>query len=135
MKILVVDDDYVVRKKLSTIMESVGKCESVETGEAAVEAFRRAWENWAPFDLIMLDISMPDMEGTEVLYTIRDMERKKNIPDDKKAKIIMVSGYSDKDTVITSIQAGCDDYIKKPFRRDVILQKIKNCRLGHHIEK
>ena len=135
MKILIVDDDHVVRKKLSTIMETFGNCESVETGKAAVEAFRQAWENWAPFDLITLDISMPDMDGTEVLYEIRDIETKKNVPDDKKAKVFVVSSHSDKDTVITSIQAGCDDYIKKPFKRDFILQKIKDCGMGHHLKE
>jgi len=134
MNILVVDDDYAVRKKLSAIMESLGQCESVETGAAAVKAFSKAWENWSPFDLVTLDVSMPDMDGTEVLHTIREMETERNIPEEKRVKIFMVSGYSDKDTVITSIQAGCDAYIRKPLKRDVILQKMKDCGLGHHIE-
>lgn len=133
MKTLIVDDDYVVRKKLGTIMQSVGPCEMVDTGAAAVEAFKKAWEHWAPFDLITLDVGMPDMDGTEILYNIREMENTKNVPDDKKVKVFMVSGYSDKDTVITSIQAGCDDYIKKPFNKDIILAKIRACGLAHHL--
>jgi two-component system chemotaxis response regulator CheY len=135
MRILIVDDENAARKKLSTIMESLGDCEAVETGKAAVEAFKRALESGTPFDLVTLDVSMPEMDGTEVLYEMREVEKKKNIPKDKRAKIFMVSSYSDKDTVITSVQAGCDDYIKKPFKRDYILGKIRKCSLGHPLEK
>ena len=133
MKILVVDDDVVIRKKLGAIMESFGQCKTVESGKAAIEAFSKAWDQWAPFDLITLDISMPDMDGTIVLYSIRDMEREKKVREDKKAKIFMVTGSSDKDTVVTSIQAGCDDYITKPFKKDLILEKIRNCGLGDFV--
>jgi len=106
-------------------MESLGECEAVESGSAAIAAFKKAWETWMPFDLITLDITMPEMDGTEVLYAIREIEKEKKIPIEKQVKILMATSHSDKDTVITSIQAGCDDYIVKPFDREVIIKKLE----------
>ena len=125
MKTLVVDDELVSRKKMQKIMESLGECKAVETGSAAIAAFRKALESGMPFDLITLDIAMPEMDGTELLYTIREIEKEKKIPREKQIKILMVTSHSDKDTVITSIQAGCDDYIVKPFDREVIIKKLE----------
>jgi two-component system chemotaxis response regulator CheY len=125
MKALVVDDELVSRKKLQKIMESLGECEAVESGSAAIAAFQKALENGMPFDLITLDVLMPKMDGTEVLYTIREIEKEKKIPKEKQVKILMVTSHSDKDTFITSIQAGCDDYIVKPFDREVIINKLE----------
>ena len=131
MKALVVDDELVSRKKLQKIMESLGEYEAVESGSAAIAAFQKALENGMPFDLITLDVLMPKMDGTEVLYTIREIEKEKKIPGEKQVKILMVTSHSDKDTVITSIQAGCDDYIVKPFDREVIIKKLE--KLGFRV--
>ena len=115
MKILVVDDDIVSRKMMKKIMAPLGECELVESGKEAIEAFKKASENLAPFDLMTLDIAMPEVDGTAVLYTIREIEREKNIPKEKQIKMLMVTSRSDKDTIITCIQAACDDYIIKPI--------------------
>jgi two-component system chemotaxis response regulator CheY len=88
MKILVVDDDPVSRKMLQKIMSSFGECEEVENGKAAIKSFEQAWANFTPsFDLITLDIRMPEMDGTEVLNRIRELEIKKEIPLEKRVKI------------------------------------------------
>ena len=125
MKILIVDDELVSRRKMQKIMESLGECEAVESGSAAIAAFQKALENGMPFDLITLDVLMPKMDGTEVLYTIREIEKEKKIPKEKQVKILMVTSHSDRDSIITSIQAGCDDYIVKPFDREVIINKLE----------
>ncbi len=67
MKTLIVDDERVSRAKMKKILESFGECEAVDSGKAAIDYFKRARENRAPFDQITLDIAMPDMDGTEVL--------------------------------------------------------------------
>ena len=131
MKTLVVDDELVSRKKMQKIMENFGECEAVESGSAAIATFKKALESWMPFDLITLDVLMPKMDGTEVLYTIREIEKEKKIPGEKQVKILMVTSHSDKDTIITSIQAGCDDYIVKPFDREVIIKKLE--KLGFRV--
>jgi two-component system chemotaxis response regulator CheY len=124
MRILVVDDELVSRKKMEIIMSTFGECVAVDTGESALKAFGDAIVNGAPFDLITLDVSMPEMDGTEVLYEIRKIEKKSNLPRKRWSKIIMVTAQSDKETVTLCIQVGCDNYISKPFDRAIIAKKL-----------
>jgi two-component system chemotaxis response regulator CheY len=125
MRVLVVDDELVSRKKMEKIMIAFGDCVAVDSGEAALKAIETAMEKGDPFNLITLDVSMPQMDGTEVLYEIRRIEKQRNIPKENQSKVIMVTAQSDKDTVITCVQAGCDGYVVKPFDRAIIAGKLK----------
>ena len=71
MKTLIADDELVSRKKMEKIMEAFGECKTVETGKAAVAAFSESLKNGEPFDLVTLDIMMPDMDGLRALVEIR----------------------------------------------------------------
>jgi two-component system chemotaxis response regulator CheY len=124
MKTLIVDDEIVCRRKMEFIMKNFGDCHAVAAGEEAISAFKKAWEDWSPFSLIMLDVSMPGKDGTETLFEIRQMEQEKNVPPDHRVKVIMTTARSDKSTVCSSIQAGCDGYIIKPFDRDKIQEEL-----------
>ena len=124
MKTLVVDDECVSRMKMQHIMESFGECVAAADGAEAVAAFKDAWDHWAPFDLVTLDVCMPGMDGTAVLFEIRQMEIEHGAADSSRVKAIMVTARSDKSTVVTSIQAGCDDYIVKPFDRETVHKKL-----------
>ena len=135
VKILVVDDELVSRKKMEKIMESLGECETVDSGKAAISVFKKAWENWTPFDLITLDVSMPDMDGTEVLYEIREIEKENKVPKEKQVKVLMVTSHSDKDTIITCIQAECDAYVVKPFDKEAIIDKIEKIESGKRVTR
>lgn len=125
MKILVADDELVSRKKLQKILKDVGECEAVMDGISAVEACRDAWENSSPFDLVILDILMPEMDGTEALRAIRRLEDESDVPKDRRAKIFMVTVQSDKETILTCVKAGCDDFITKPFTYDTVIGKVQ----------
>ena len=130
MKVLIVDDQPVSRKKIQKIMEGFAECEAVDNGQAAVDAYKSAWEGSIPYDLITLDISMPDMDGTEVLKIIRELEEQRNLPEEVRVKILMITSSSDKETVITCIQAGCDDYLVKPLNRETISKKLEKFGLA-----
>ncbi len=131
MKILVVDDEMVSREKMKMIMGHFGECDAVESGADAMEKFVSAWNSWSPYDLISLDVQMPEMDGVEVLNRIRGMEREKNVPENKRVKVVMVTARSDKDTIMTSIQAGCNDYVVKPFDKTIVAKKLT--KLGFHV--
>ncbi len=126
MKILVVDDELVSRKKMHKIMESFGECEAVEKGEEAVIAFTKAWEMGIPFDMMSLDIVMPDMSGIDVLHKVRAIEKEKDLPKQRQIKIMMVTSHSDKDNVMGSMNAGCNNYIVKPFDKERVAKKLKS---------
>lgn len=107
MKILIVDDELVSRKKLEKIMESLGECESVENGEDALKIAMT--EN--PPDLILLDIMMPGMGGYEVCKRLKAAPETKDIP------VIFLSAMDDKADIIQGLEMGAVDYITKPFHK------------------
>lgn len=126
MRALVVDDEVVSRSKLQKIMERFGHCDAADGGSAALEAFRSALEKKEPYDLVTLDVAMPEMDGTRVLNEMRKVEQDLRVDKSQRVKVVMVTAHADKDTVITCIQAGCDEYIKKPFDRETISQKLQH---------
>ncbi len=124
MKILIADDEKVSRIKLKLIMQNFGECESVDNGKEAVAMFHNAHQQGTPFSLIMLDLDMPDLDGLQVLSEIIAAETKLGVPKTQKAKVLMVSSFTDEDLVLKCIQSGCDDYIAKPFGIHTIGKKL-----------
>ncbi|HOJ14132.1 MAG TPA: HDOD domain-containing protein [Deltaproteobacteria bacterium] len=127
MRVLVVDDELVSREKMRRIMAGLfGGCDEASTGQAALEAVSAAMSENRPYELITLDISMPSMDGIDVLKRIRESERAENVPKDARAKIFMVTAASERETIITCIKEGCNDYITKPFSSDRVLKKLRD---------
>ena len=129
MKILVVDDELVSRKKLQKILSNLGECGAVESGKAAITAFDKALKEHEPFDLVTLDILMPEMDGTETLLELRDLEKEAGVSEEEKAIIIMATSHGDKHNIVASISAGCDNFIVKPFDKKIIFDKLARSRL------
>ena len=129
LKFLIVDDELVSRTKLKTILETIGQCRAVDSGGAAIEAVREALEAGDPFDLITLDIAMPGMDGTEALFEIRKLEDSVGPDRTARTKILMITAQRDRDSLITCVQAGCDDYIVKPFDPNTIMQRLQKLQL------
>ncbi len=125
MKILIIDDDRISRIKLERFLKSFGVCDMVDNGMAGLDLFKKAWDDWYPYDLITLDIEMPDVSGEEILMELRDLESNKKVPADKKVKIVMVTSHSDPDSVSNCISAGCNNFIIKPFNKESIKKIIK----------
>ena len=124
MRILVVNHDSKGRKTIRKILEAFGECETADKTSKAAPAFKEAWADWAPFDLMTLDISESGAEEIEALHEIRQLEDSWDIPPQKKIKILVVSSRTDKGTVMKCIQAGCDSYIVKPFEKNLLVQRL-----------
>jgi HD-like signal output (HDOD) protein/FixJ family two-component response regulator len=129
MRILVVDDELVSREKMKHIMSSLGECDEVASGQDALKAFLDARTDGKQYDLITLDISMPEMDGTEVLGRIRTLEKEDGTPKEGQVRIMMVTGSSEKDTILTCIKEGCNDYIMKPFNKETVVKKLEDSGL------
>jgi len=125
MRILIVDDENVSRKKMEIILRPFGSIKSVDTGIAAVAAFRIALQERQPFSLISLDISMPVMSGDETLRQIRIVEKENGVEEGNRALIMMVTGVADRDTVKFCKSEGCDHFIVKPFVRETVVAKLR----------
>jgi len=131
MKIMIVEDEAVSRKVMLNKLESIGECTAVSSGKEAISLFDKATIGKKPFDLIILDISMPDMDGIKVLDIIRKKENKLGIKKTEQIKIIMVTASMRQANIKKCISLGCNSYISKPFNTQKIYQELE--RLGFDI--
>jgi len=110
-KILIVDDDAGVRESLEELLRLEDyQADSSGSGEDALEALSEG------FDLVLLDIKMPGIDGVEVMHEIR-----KYHPD---TRIIIITGYGSLESAIDAIRSGAQDYMLKPYTADDILVSI-----------
>lgn len=115
MKILIADDNKTSRKLLELAFIGKAECEFAGTGVEALHAYSEAESDGRPFDLIILDVLMPGMDGLEVLKRIRADETGKGVIFRNRVKIAMATRLHDRDTVMTAFRDQCDGYITKPF--------------------
>ena len=127
-KVLVVDDDFVNRKLLTAILNGRAKCDVAANGQEALEAYRYSLKQNTPYDIILLDIAMPDVNGIEVLKTIRKMEEENGVKFGEGIPIIMVTAY--KEPFLQAFNKGCDDYILKPIDGEQLIVKIEEKLAG-----
>lgn len=122
-RFLLVDDDPVSLQKLKIILSELGECETATSGNEAVGYFVRNFNANTPFDLVALDIGLPDVKGTDVLMRLRQFEQS-FAGKSKRAKIIMITSHSDRESVQKSLKNGCNGYLVKPFNEDRIYDKL-----------
>jgi two-component system chemotaxis response regulator CheY len=118
VRILVVDDKFVSRKTAQKILSQYGECDIAINGTEALEAFRLAHEEDKPYDLITMDIFMPEMDGIEALKRIRKWEESRHILPGKGVKVVMLTATKASDSVLSSFNEGCEAYVVKPFDKE-----------------
>lgn len=125
--VLVVDDDAANRDVLSRRLKWHGH--EVRTASGGLEALRVIGEG--DFDLVLLDVMMPDMDGYEVLARLKSDDRLQHIP------VIMISALNEMQSVVRCIEAGAEDYLAKPFDPTLLKARIGAClekKRGRHRE-
>lgn len=113
-RVLIVDDAVFMRMMIKDILnkngyEVVGEADN---GLKAIEKYKEVTP-----DLVLMDITMPEMNGIEAVKNIKGL--------DPEAKIIMCSAMGQQTMVIESIQAGAKDFIVKPFQADRVLDAVR----------
>ena len=126
MRILVVDDDYVSRVKLKALLSKYGECDSAPDGKTALHLFEKAHAESVPYNLISLDIDMPDMRGQEVLRKIREWEEKNKVKFSQEVKVLMITVMDDAPDVVSSFKEGCESYLNKPITPEKIENALQN---------
>jgi two-component system chemotaxis response regulator CheY len=130
MKALVVEDDFASRKLLQKILAPYGEVDIAVNGLEAIEAFTKSLEEGAPYQLILMDIMMPEMDGQTALKSIRAIERERSITSMHEAKVIMTTALDDPKNVVEAYyKGGASSYVPKPIDKQMLLHLLKNLGL------
>ena len=110
---LIVDDDPKMRELLTSILETAGYVvETASNGKEAVKSCKKF-----PIDVALIDVELPDIKGTKLLSTLKELQP-------KMVKII-ITGYPSIENAVTAVNEKADGYIIKPFNPADLLEMIK----------
>lgn len=129
MRILIAEDDFASRKFMMRFLQKYGECDVTVDGMEAVDAFLMALEAGEGYDLVCLDIMMPELDGYQALKAIRDIEKEKGIPTDKQSKIIMTTALNEGRNVTKAFELGCVAYAGKPIDQEKFESVLKKLGL------
>lgn len=130
MRVLIVEDDFTSRKLLQMILTPHGACDIAVNGEECVDAFKLALGEGKPYDLVCLDIMMPQKDGHQALKEIRAIERERGIRGSDEVKVIMTTALDDPKNVVEAYyKGGATSYIPKPIDKHMFLHLLRNLGL------
>ena len=115
--VLIIDDNKINRQILNKILEQHYKTVEAENGQVGLDLL---FQNPVGYSAILLDLSMPVMDGYTFLQHVQENSKLKNIP------IIVTTSHSETDREIKSLEMGAWDFVSKPYNPDIILFRLKN---------
>jgi two-component system cell cycle response regulator len=124
-RVLVVEDDPIARAILTKALDSEGH--EVETAESGLQALKVLGGTDASFDVVLLDIIMPELDGYETLSRIKTDDRLRHIP------VIMISGVDELSSVVRCIEMGATDYLPKPFDAAILRARLNSSLAGKRL--
>jgi two-component system chemotaxis response regulator CheY len=131
LKILVVDDDAASRGLMQVLLSEYGQCDYATNGIEAVEAFTQALDSQQSYDLICLDIMMPEMDGLESLKKIREVEQSYQVDTKDCVKVIMTTAANQVSKTMKAFHHGCSGYLIKPISKEALVKEINKLPLAH----
>lgn len=125
LKCLVVDDDMLGRELISHYLDGTAVCDMAENGAQAVAMFRVAFEGGTPYDLLILDIVMPEMDGHVAAKEIRQIEKEWGVALNEGVNIIIISSLSTPlDIIQAYVSARSAAHLVKPVQPQKLLATI-----------
>jgi len=130
MKTLIVDDDIFNCKLLQSILKDHGECAIAMSGISAIQLFEEALKAGEYYDLICLDIMMPEKDGYETLREMRTLEQKQATTLlSKRSRIIMVTALEEHENKTKAFYENCDGYLVKPVERKLLEEMLSKMKL------
>jgi len=130
LKVLIVEDNAVSRKMIEMLIKPmVTKYDLANDGQIAFDLFKLSVENKENYNLVLLDIMLPKMDGQTLLRKFREIEKENNVTGSQTSKIIMVSALGDAGNVMEAFKNQCDGYLTKPYNRKNLIDELKKLEL------
>ncbi len=129
MKILIVDDNLTNRLMLHEILKPYGTVKTAANGVEAIEEIINGLESNDTYDLVCLDIMMPEMDGQTALRQIRKAEENAGIFSNNGVKVIMTTALNDLQNIQEAYAELCDGYLVKPISKIKMLHTLKQLNL------
>ncbi|MCJ8346490.1 response regulator [bacterium] len=129
MKALIVDDELINRILLTRFIADYFDVDVCDNAKHAIEMFKDAHDKGSPYDLLCLDIMMPQINGKELLLMVRTFEEKIEITRENYVKVIMATALSDANEIMDAFRAGCESYLVKPIDKCILLKEIEKLGL------
>ena len=129
MKTLIVEDDLTSRTVLEEMLAPYGEISSCVDGNDAVDLFRASLVKGPAFDLVLMDIMMPEKSGLDALKEIRSAEERRGHIGDSAAKVIMTTALGDSKTILSAFRNACDGYLVKPVHRARLIEQLRSLKL------
>jgi two-component system chemotaxis response regulator CheY len=126
MKSLVVEDDFTSRLILQLFLARFGECHIAVNGKEAVEAFKLAKDAGKKYNLICMDITMPEMNGHQALKAIRAIEAAEGIGENGRATVVMTTSHDDMEDIVEAREGACDAYLLKPIDTNKLYGHLKS---------
>jgi DNA-binding NtrC family response regulator len=121
--VLIVDDEAAIRESLQTLLEMEGY--QVETASTALQGLDRIGER--EFDLILLDLALPDRNGIDLLTDLRIQS--------PQLSIIMITAYGTVENAVSAMQAGAVNFVQKPWDNEKLLADVRAAVARHRVEE
>ena len=124
---LIVDDENIGRLMLQNFLSEVAECDVAINGKEGLHLFEKAISDGRPYDLICVDLIMPEMNGLAMVRRVREFEKAHPVFSDFRTVIFVItasdSTWDKADLLLDNL---CDDYITKPFSRSELMGNLYN---------
>jgi len=129
MRTLIVEDNHANRQLMVKYLSCFGECDTAENGLEGVIKFQEALDSDKPYDLVCLDLMMPEMDGHDALQQIRALETAKGIRGLAGVKVLIASAADTPSGILKAFQMGCEGYLIKPIRRKEMYDTLEKLGL------
>ena len=130
-RVLIVDDSTSIRQSFTDILSPLAICEVATNGQEAVDMIKRTVNKGGHFDLVLMDIIMPEKDGLTAVREIRQFEMSRGCTEADRMTIVIVTTIKEPSRIlIAQYECGADAYITKPFTRETVLQTLRSNGLG-----
>lgn len=135
MKFLIIEDDNITSMVLQELLNEFGESDLAEDGLIGLELIEKKLKNNENYDVVYLDIMLPQRSGQDILTDIRDLDLKYNKNNLNQTKVIMSTALDDYNNIKTAFNNSCEAYIVKPFDKDKIMKALIDLELIYNFDE